>query len=300
MNAMFQNLTILSFYFQKFYIFGIMYNYHTHTTFCDGLDMPELYVTEALTRKMKVLGFSAHASVPFDNPWSLKNEQAYFNEIERLKIHYSEKICLLSALEVDYIPGISTPFDTLRKKWQLDYVIGAVHLVKKNDRLWFIDGPEDNFLNGVKDIFDNDIKKAVTAYYTQINEMLQRESPDIIAHLDKIKMHNKNRFFKESEKWYEALIDETLDIIAHQKTIVEVNTRGVYTGKCKAFFPDRMMLQKCLDRNIPVMVNSDAHKPCDLLEYYHEAIDMLKSLGYKELAILTKKGSRMIPVAKYY
>ncbi len=277
-----------------------MYNYHTHTCFCDGLEVPELYVAEALRRRMKVLGFSAHASVPFDNPWSLKDEKAYFNEIKRLKTVYSESICILNAIEVDYIPGISTPFDTLRKRWQLDYVIGAVHLVKKNDNLWFIDGPEDIFFNGVKNIFDNDIKKAVVAYYAQINEMLQCEKPDIIAHLDKIKMHNKNRFFKESEKWYGELVEETLDIIARQKIVVEINTRGVYSGKCDSFFPDSMILEKCLKKNIPVIVNCDAHKPQDLLEYYHEAIEMLKTIGYKELAIFTKKGIQMIPVSKYY
>ncbi len=278
-----------------------MYNFHTHTHYCDGLAEPEEFVEEALRKKMKVLGFSAHASVPFDNPWSLKDENAqeYFDKIKSLKKAYKHNIQIFNALEVDYIPGISTPFATLKKQWALDYIIGAVHLVKKNNELWFIDGPEANFIGGVQNIFNGDIREAVSSYYNQINEMLYKEKPDIIAHFDKIKMHNKNRFFSEDDKWYEQITEKTLDVIARQETIVEVNTRGIYTGKCETFFPGVPILEKCLKKGIPVMINCDAHKPEDLLEHYYEASETLKKIGFKKLAILTAEGPEMIDLDKY-
>ena len=75
-------------------------------------------------------------------------------------------------------------------------------LIKITDELWFIDGPDKNYVIGIENIFNNDIKKAVTNYYRQIQEMVITQKPDIIGHLDKIKMNNKARFFSEDEKWY--------------------------------------------------------------------------------------------------
>ena len=63
--------------------------------------------------------------------------------------------------------------DEFRKKIQPDYVIGAVHLIKKEgiDALWFIDGPENNYHEGLIKIFNGDIRLAVTTYYNQLCEM---------------------------------------------------------------------------------------------------------------------------------
>ena len=59
--------------------------------------------------------------------------------------------------------------------------------------------------------------------------MVETECPDVVGHLDKIKMQNVNgKFFKEEEKWYQEAVIKTLKTIAEKGVIVEVNTRGVY------------------------------------------------------------------------
>ena len=37
------------------------FNYHTHTTFCDGKSTPEEIVLEAIRLGMDTIGFSGHA-----------------------------------------------------------------------------------------------------------------------------------------------------------------------------------------------------------------------------------------------
>ena len=273
-------------------------NLHTHTSFSDGSDLPEIYCEEAILRRFESLGFSDHAPVPFENTFAIKEGklESYVNAILQLKEKYSSQelpLDVLLGLEIDFIPGISEPFDDFRSEFQFDYLIGSVHLVKNEDtgNLWFIDGPDISIYDaGLKDVFDNDIRKAVTAYYKQLQSMILDQQPDIIGHLDKIKMYNRDRFFSESETWYTKLVDETLDIIVETGCFVEVNTRGVYKKRSDTFFPGPEILKKIKKLDIPVTIVSDAHKPHELSLGFDEAITTLRSLGFDKTFTRTATG----------
>lgn len=263
-------------------------NYHTHTFFCDGSSHPELYVKKAIELGIVNLGFSSHAPLPLKNGFSLniENIDEYIKTIKTLKDKYSGKINIFIALEADYIPNTSYDFSLFKNKFNFDYLIGSVHLVKNlnNNKLWFIDGPEiEQYDKGLEKVFDNNIKNGVTAYYKQIQEMIITQKPDIIGHLDKIKMNNKNRFFKENEKWYIELVEETLELILQSGSIVEVNTRGIYKKRTDDFFPSIEILKKIKNLNIPIVINSDAHHPNELGEKIPEAYKAVKEIGFKKI-----------------
>ena len=266
-------------------------NYHTHTRFCDGSSAPELYVAEAIKKNFKCLGFSAHAPLPFENAWSLAEAdmEAYCEAIQQLKIDFGNQLEIYLSLEIDYIPGVSPAFADMKKQHHLDYVLGAVHLVKNpvGDDLWFIDGPVGNYDKGLANIFHNDIYLAVETYYAQLQEMLLTQQPDMVAHFDKVKMNNHHRYFQQSEPWYKKLISETLEVIVQCGTIVEVNTRGIYTGKCESLYPGTTVLKQCYEMNIPVTISADAHKPTDINSYFAETEKILKDIGYKSIKIFT-------------
>ena len=48
------------------------FNLHTHSIFSDGKSTPEEVVVEAINQGMKVLGFSDHSPVPFENSFAIK------------------------------------------------------------------------------------------------------------------------------------------------------------------------------------------------------------------------------------
>ena len=266
----------------------IRFNYHTHTRFCDGRSEPEQYVQEALRLGMHSLGFSAHSPLPFDTPFAIRwNEvEEYCHTILELKQKYADRLPIYLSLEIDYIPGISENFDQLRNAHPLDYTIGSVHLVRPGDRegLWFIDGPlPEIYDSGLKDLFDGDIRKAVATYYLSVNQMIAGQRPTIIGHLDKIKMHNKDRFFKEDEFWYIWLVEETLDNIQASGDIVEVNTRGVYKKRSDDLYPGRWVLQRIQQRHIPVTISTDAHRPEELTAYFDETVKILAEIGFRSV-----------------
>jgi histidinol-phosphatase (PHP family) len=266
------------------------------------------YVKEAVIQGFDTLGFSDHAPVLFKNTFAIRDGklEEYVNTILDLRKQYSSPHILL-ALEVDYIPGITMSFDDLRKQYPFDYLIGSVHLVNPSpcplpqdgggsEQLWFIDGPDISIYDkGLQELFGGDGRKAVTAYYRQVQEMIITQKPDIIGHLDKIKMYNRGRYFQETDPWYVNLVDETLDLIRDSGCVIEVNTRGIYKKRSEALFPGLEILKKIHALKIPVTISSDAHKPHELSLYFSETREILAKIGFKGTWMKSREAWKEIP-----
>lgn len=262
------------------------FNLHTHSIFSDGKSTPEEVVLEAINQGMKVLGFSDHSPVPFENSFAIKNDnvQNYISTIKSLKEKYKEQIDIYCSMEMDFIPGIVKDFKKTKEEFGLDYMIGSVHLVGDDvDRLWFIDGSKvETYDEGLFNYYNGDIKKGVKTFFYQYNEMIETEEFDIVGHFDKIKMHNRDRYFTENDKWYRDLVMETLTLIKEKSLIVEVNTRGIYKKRSTDFYPATWLLHVMREMNVPVVISSDSHKAEELTLCFKEAEDALKTAGYKE------------------
>ena len=271
-------------------------NLHTHTSFSDGSGIPEKYIETAIANGLSSLGFSDHSPLPFDNTFALREEnvQTYCDTILHHASHISHpSLGIFLGMEADFIPGMGHSFAWFRENFPLDYIIGSVHLVKgsDSDNLWFIDGPDPaTYDEGLNRLFGGDIRRGVTAYYRQINEMLTTNKMEIIGHLDKIKMHNRGRFFREDEPWYVALVDETLELVKAAGVVVEVNTRGIYKKRSESHFPGPQILRKILALQIPVIISSDAHKPAEISLLFPETAALLHDIGFREVANFTKNG----------
>lgn len=259
------------------------YNFHTHCHLDDGKMPLENYAIEAIRNNMAALGFSAHAPLPLENEWSLTKEsfQAYLLEARQVKEKFKNQIPIYISLEMDYIPGLTKDFAQWVKEGDLDYTLGSIHLVKNPDGngYWFIDGPEEGYLIGARDLFNMDFKKAVKAFYDQSIGMIKTQKPQIIGHLDKVKMYNREKWFSENDKWYRDLVYKLLDEIKTAGTIVEVNTRGKYSGKTDALFPSPWIIKACVERDIPLMLSADAHHPSQLCMLFDETTEILRNCG---------------------
>ena len=269
------------------------FNFHTHCCYCDGKGNPKDFIIEAINQRFTAFGFSSHAPVPFENSFAMKDEDlsVYVAEIRQLQRDYIGQLPVFAGLECDYISDISYHFQDFRQKYNLDYIIGGVHLVNYGGQLWFIDGHDvSSYDEGLNRIFQSDIKKAVRQYFHQLCEMIENEDFDVIAHLDKIKMHNKNRYFTQDEKWYINHIEETIRLIKEKSLIVEINTRGLYKKRCDSFYPSPWVIKKLKEHAVPVTISTDAHNKDEISLYFPEAMRCLTECGVKEIAMLTSSG----------
>jgi histidinol-phosphatase (PHP family) len=275
-------------------------NYHTHTTYCDGKEEMKIMVERAIQLGFNHLGFSSHAPIEKENNFSIQKEMIpeYISEIEYHQLQNS-KIQLFKGLECDFIPHLTKPFSVFKELYKLDFVIGGIHLVHSGseNQLWFIDGSKQQIYDdGLKNLFQNNIKKAVTTFWEQTYEMIESQKFDIIAHMDKIKMHNRGRFFSEEDVWYKDLVRKAIDLVYNKNLIVEINSRGLYKKRCDSFYPSDFILQIIAKKGIPMIISSDAHKAEELDLFYKEAVNKLKQIGIQNLVYLSDNGWKEIGI----
>lgn len=266
----------------------LLTNYHTHTNFCDGIEIPERYAQEAVCQSLQVLGYSAHAPLPFPCSWTLPYEkyEDYLQIVRKLKQDYKDQLEILCGLEIDYIPGLWPKISKMLQPEQLDYFIGSIHFVDAfNDGTpWSIDDSHNEFYKGWTEIFHKDSHALVRKYFDYTRQMVRDMKPPVIGHLDKIKMQYKDDcFIPETDKIYRDELLATLEVIAQYGGVVEINTRGVYRRGEPEFYPSQWLFKEMNQRNIPVMVNSDAHRPHEIIMLRNEALKQLKDAGYKNI-----------------
>ena len=100
-------------------------------------------------------------------------------------------------------------------------------------------------------------------------------------------MFNANQcYFSESESWYIDQIELTLNLIKSKSCIVEINTRGFYRYGQPDLYPGEWIIKRLIAKDIPIMINSDAHKPTEISEGMEHAAGILSKLGVEKLAAL--------------
>ncbi|MEZ4774054.1 MAG: histidinol-phosphatase [Bacteroidia bacterium] len=269
-------------------------NYHSHTQYSDGKFTPEDHLKTAIELEMVALGFSCHSPLPFFRPWSMKLErmEQYCEDIARLKEKYKEQIEVYLGMEMDFLPGIFDEKSTLFSRDKLDYIVGSIHFVDtfSNGEPWEIDGEHEVFLKGLREIFDNDSQRAIKRYFEITREMITRLKPEVVGHIDKIKIQSEGgRLFDPDSDWYRAEVMATLETLASEGLILEVNTRGSYKKKLQENYPGAPILKAALEMNIPVTINSDSHHPRELIAQFPEAARVLRQIGYEEVYVLKNK-----------
>lgn len=264
-------------------------NYHSHSEFCDGTGKLEDYVKSAINKGFDVLGFSGHAPLPFESDWTIPKAklETYIDELKRLKSTYKEKIEIKIGLEVDYIENTMGPADSFYKEIGLDFIIGSIHLLPdgETDGYLSVDYKKSEIEQLINKTFGGDARLLVKEYYSKIRDMSELSGFDIIGHLDVIKKTNIDSiYFNETEDWYKKEIEITLECIAAGKQIIEINTRDILNDP-SGIYPSPWILKRTQYYNIPIVLNSDAHRPDRLDNYFKEAKTMIINAGYSELKV---------------
>lgn len=276
-------------------------NFHSHTTFCDGAEPPESYLHQAAEVGLVSYGFSSHAPVPASVSWAMAPERLphYLAEVRRLQNTWQNRLEIYAGLEIDFVPGLSW-WDQIGPLYrELDYTIGSVHLVDQfpDGRAWEIDRDLPHFLAGLDTIFKGDVQAAVTRYYELVRWMVLLENPDIVGHMDKIKLHNSGGlFFSETDNWYRNEIEKTLKVIANMGSILEVNTRGLYSGATLDLYPSQWILERACAMRIPVTLSSDAHHPKEVIAGFRVTGKILRNIGFRSIRVLTGGKWQDVPI----
>lgn len=268
-------------------------NYHSHCNFCDGRSTMEDFVQFAIAKGVRKYGFSSHAPLPFLSSWTMLEDdfEDYEKEFYRLKTKYSGQIELYLGLEIDYIEGCSDVKNDFFADKKLDYSIGSIHYLDRieENKYWTIDGPLDEFDNGLKLLYDGDIQAATLSFFKATEQMILKGGFDIIGHVDKINYHGRNySAFDIDSLWYKNAFSRVLELIKTQRMILEINTKSLREHGIT--YPHQNFYGLIKDMNIPITLNSDCHYPHLITAGLEETYHTLYNQGFRNFQQLTNQG----------
>jgi histidinol-phosphatase (PHP family) len=139
------------------------------------------------------------------------------------------------------------------------------------------------------------LRKLVKRYFELQKEMLDNEPPQIIGHIDKIRLHNRNRFFfDENADWYVEEVRSTMKLAAEKGVVVEINTK--FFDATEQTFPSKDHYKWMAANKIPITISSDAHKPENLLSGFSDVAKLLIDSGFSELWHFHQPSGKFVPV----
>lgn len=269
----------------------ILANYHTHSAWCDGEGAVADYAEKAVEKGFRALGFSGHAPLPFPNGWTIAEEElpGYISDVQTCALLYAEELQVYLGLEADYIAELTAPSDPWITSLGLDYLIGSVHMLRDpaDGRCWSVDGPEEEVRHLLESTFKGDARAMVLAYYRAVRELAAGGGCSFIGHFDLVKkLNGRMRFFDESAPWYRKAVLESLDAVAASGIPLEMNTGAISRGYTEEPYPSNWILPHCREREIPFVINADAHKPDWIDHSFGLCRELLLGAGYRETRML--------------
>lgn len=268
---------------------------HTHTAWCDGKSNAEALCQSALDKGFVSLGIGGHGPIPLPNDCNMKEGElpSFRSEVRAAQEAFKGRLEVFMGLEIDFIEGISGPADGRLKRDEWDYFIGSVHyLSPKGYKPFAVDGPLDEFTEGLALGYGGDIQALVLDYWRTVQEMVEAGGFDLVGHLDLIKKHNRGgKLFDTAAPWYQEAARKTISLIADKNLVCEVNTGGLARKRCDELYPSPAILALLKEAGVTISIQSDAHDPDGLDAFYREARESLRAQGWKEHAVFASPAS---------
>ena len=271
-------------------------DYHTHSYRCNhAIGELEEYIQRATQLSLPEVGLSDHF------PMYLLPEQfhkyamdknlldEYILETKTLRNQYLSQILIKHAFEMDYHTAVFPKYKAAIKPIlpELDYIIGSIHGIAWNDYVIPITGTflfPDNFIT-------NDTDSLFLEYYQELYKLVKTDFYDILGHFDVIKKLNIP--INEHAIVWESVL-KVLDALESSSMAVEINTSGL--RKQNELYPAPMIIQELIDRNIPLILGSDAHNPEHVGYAFEDTITFLRKKGLKYLCQISKRQKSFLPL----
>lgn len=260
----------------------LLYESHAHTTLCKhAVGAPEEYCYHALRRGLRGIVFTCHAPLP--NGWSAEVRMAdaefpaYVEMVERAREAFAGRLDVRLGLESDFMPGLEPWLERLHRRAPLHHVLGSVHYQMAFYRERF---------------FTGDIPAYQQTYYEHLALAAESGLFDTLSHPDLIKNERPSEWYFPRIRPH---VERALDRIAATGVAMELNTSGLLKA-IPEMNPGPAQLRLMRERDIPVVLGADAHRPDRVADGYAAALDQLARAGYDEVNVFLDRRRHAIPL----
>ncbi|MCP8615285.1 histidinol-phosphatase HisJ family protein [Salirhabdus salicampi] len=267
-------------------------DYHVHMieTGEFSIDYLKQYIEKARKEGIQEIGISEHAyffeetSDIISNPWIDNRRGLKFADYYQLfKEAEKEGLPIKMGIEMDYTPGKEKEMEQFINRYPFDYVIGSVHWIGD----WGID------LQIYRDEYEKrDLYEAYEQYYDQIVTLAESKLFSFVGHIDLIKIFS---YKPDDSQFIEQQYDRVVEALATSGTCIEISTAGL-RKPVGEIYPDPLLLKKCYEAGVGIVLCSDAHAPKHVGYAYNQSLQLAKSVGYKEIQVFTNRERKAYPL----
>lgn len=244
-------------------------DYHVHTTWSDGAGSVEDCVLRAVELGLPEIGIADHVSpvvAPGDDWWvPLERIGDYVRDVRAAAARHRD-VTVLLGLELEYVAGREAELDRLLDAHPFEVVVLGVHEVGgfafddpalRDDPRW------------------SDADTLFADYYRVVRRAAEYGRFDILAHLDYIGLWGRR-----PGPAVQPEIDAALDAVAASGAAIELNTDRV-SDPAGVMYPSLDLLRAARARDIPLVIDSDAHEAAHVGRLWDEAMSLAWRAGYR-------------------
>ena len=205
---------------------------------------------------------------------SLLERFAEYNSVARLlQSKYRDSIQILVGFETECYTGYVAHVESLRSRFQPDYIVGSVHHVRDT----VIDGSQQLYAQAIEKV--GGIDALFCEYFDQQYELLGVLKPEVVGHFDLIRMHDKGYLQRLEIHAIKARVRRNLEKIKELGSILDFNVRAFEKGGTEPYV-SRSILEMALDLGVPCVPGDDSHGVAGVGLNLEKGIEILEQTGF--------------------
>jgi histidinol-phosphatase (PHP family) len=271
----------------------LLTDYHVHLRTDEPENTPELFFTStnaeryreaAGERGIEELGVAEHiyrfraALEIWDHPFW---RGFAHDDLDEYCGFVREETDLRLGIEMDFVPGREDRISTVLDGRDWDYVVGSVHFLRDHSL-----DTEDYSVWGAGESADRIWRR----YFETVAESARSGLYDLIGHPDLVKIWGSAAPVPDGDLRY--YYEPAVEAFADTGVAVELSTAG-WRKPVDEQYPAVPFLEMLVDAGCPLALSSDAHEPGQIGFEYERALELLESLGVREIAVFERRARRM-------
>lgn len=262
---------------------------HVHTSIShDGKSSIIEYLNTAHLKNVDEITFTEH----WDDYEGLETNlrtldiEYYYQEYFKYKDSNNPRINF--GIEIGLQPDIREKVQELVNKYVFDFIIGSSHITCKKDM-----SMDKSFFEGLTRT------EAYLKYFKEVLENIRIfDEFDVYGHIDYVVRYGGFLSKKIEYDEFRDILDEILITLIRKEKGIEINTSGIRYG-LNSPHPNIDIIKRYKELGGKIItLGSDAHKTDDLAKDFDQALDILDTVGFKEIAVYHKRVPEFISLRK--
>jgi histidinol-phosphatase (PHP family) len=249
---------------------------HVHTSLCrHAVGTMEEYVLAALKKGLRRLVFLEHMESGieyFDTTWlSEQDFDDFFKEGDRLRKRYHDHLEIGLGVELGFNPTHKDELLERLRKRPWDQVGISYHYCRHPDFQYHLNLVSRKKWN-IDAISRVGCDLLLHHYFDSLIEAVHSLPGTVLCHLDAGLRYQPELHFSKA---HSEKIANLLDVVKAKGMAIEINTSGIaIRGEP---FPAAQFVKMAIDREIPLVAGSDAHKPEDVGNHFDRLPEFLSA-----------------------